>query len=220
MAEGPDENAPPQPILIHGGTPALETEALPNPWPSSVAQEGQSKVEVGSTQPYHGVSNETIQAYEIVLRDKPNTTSIGLLGVVFLFFVPFGFLYMADFDVLFNEGEELCCGSMLFGAVLLLLSFLQESAWNSRKKMAQNRALEPPKSTPPPRSPRLGVSSIAGAAASTSGYFLGASFRDVIPGSSTPRPALMERSMGEYLAAPALLGEPAVQQSFLSYFNT
>ena len=26
--------------------------------------------------------------------------------------------------------------------------------------------------------------------------------------------------MGEYLAAPALLDEPAVQQSFLSYFNT
>ncbi len=141
MAEGPDENAPPQPILIHGGTPALETEALPNPWPSSVAQEGQSKVEVGSTQPYHGVSNETIQAYEIVLRDKPNSTPIGLLGIVFLFVVPFGFLYMADFDVLFSEGEELCCGSMLLGAVLLLLSFLQESAWNSRKKMAQNRLM-------------------------------------------------------------------------------
>ena len=32
--------------------------------------------------------------------------------------------------------------------------------------------------------------------------------------------ALIERSMGEYLAAPALLDEPAVQQSFLSYFNT
>ena len=26
--------------------------------------------------------------------------------------------------------------------------------------------------------------------------------------------------MGEYLAAPALLDEPAVQQSFLCYFNT
>ena len=32
--------------------------------------------------------------------------------------------------------------------------------------------------------------------------------------------ALIGRSMGEYLAAPALLDEPAVQQSFLSYFNT
>ena len=141
MADGPKENAPPQPILIHGGTPALETEALPNPWPSSVAQEGQSKVEVGSTQPYHGVSNETIQAYEIVLRDKPNSTPIGLLGIVFLFAVPFGFLYMSDFDVLFSDGEELCCGSMLLGAVLLLVSTVQDKAWSNRKTSAQKRLM-------------------------------------------------------------------------------
>ena len=141
MADGPEENGPPQPILIHGGTPALETEALPNPWPSSVAQEGQSKVEVGSTQPYHGVSNETIQAYEIVLRDKPNSTPIGLLGIVFLFVVPFGFLYMSDFDVLFSDGEELCCGSMILGLMLLLVSTVQDTAWSNRKKLAQKRVM-------------------------------------------------------------------------------
>ena len=141
MAEGPEENAPPQPILIHGGRSTLETEPPPISEPLPDTKEGHSGVETAPNQPHHGVSNETIQAYEIVLRDKPNTTSIGLLGVVFLFFVPFGFLYMADFDVLFNEGEELCCGSMLLGAVLLLLSFLQESAWSSRKKMAQNRLM-------------------------------------------------------------------------------
>lgn len=141
MADGPKENAPPQPILIHGGRSTLEAEPSPisKPWPD--AEEGNSDVAMAPNQPYHGVSNETIQAYEIVLRDKPNTTSIGLLAVVFLFVVPFGFLYMADFDVLFSEGEELCCGSMLLGAVLLLLSFLQESAWSSRRKLAQNRLM-------------------------------------------------------------------------------
>ena len=141
MAEEPEKNGPPQPILIHGGRSTLETEPPPISEPLPDAEEGHSGVETAPNQPYHGVSNETIQAYEIVLRDKPNSTPIGLLGIVFLFVVPFGFLYMADFDVLFSEGEELCCGSMLFGAVLLLLSFLQESAWNSRKKMAQNRLM-------------------------------------------------------------------------------
>ena len=48
---------------------------------------------------------------------------------------------MSDFDVLFNDGEELCCGSMLLGAVLLLISFLQEGAWSSRRKLAQNRLM-------------------------------------------------------------------------------
>ena len=141
MADGPKENAPPQPILIHSGTPALETEPSPNVelWPD--AEEGHSGVETAPSQPSHGVSNETIEAYEIVLRDKPNTTSIGLLAVLFLFVVPFGFLYMADFDVLFNDGEELCCGSMLLGAALLLISFLQEGAWSSRRKLAQNRLM-------------------------------------------------------------------------------
>jgi len=141
MADDSEEKRPPQPILIQGGTQILETEPSPISEPLPDAEEGNSGVAMAPNQPYHGVSNETIQAYEIVLRDKPNTTSIGLLGVAFLFFVPFGFLYMADFDVLFHEGEELCCGSMLLGAVLLLLSFLQESAWSSRKKMAQNRLM-------------------------------------------------------------------------------
>ena len=141
MADGPEENAPPQPILIHSGTPALETEPSPNsePWPDP--KEGHSGVETAPNQSSHVVSNETIEAYEIVLRNKPNTTAIGLLAVVFLFVVPFGFLYMADFDVLFSDGEELCCGSMLLGAVLLLISFLQEGAWSSKRKLAQNRLM-------------------------------------------------------------------------------
>ena len=141
MAEGPEENAPPQPILIHGGRSTLETEPPPISEPLPDTGEGHSGVETAPNQPHHGVSNETIQAYEIVLRDKPNTTSIGLLGVVFLFFVPFGFLYMADFDVLFNEGEELCCGSMLLGAVLLLVSTVQDKAWSNRKTSAQKRLM-------------------------------------------------------------------------------
>ncbi len=141
MAEEPEENGPPQPILIHAGTPTLETEASPVPEPSPGAEEEESKVETAPNQFSHGVSDETIQAYEIVLRDKPNSTPIGLLGIVFLFVVPFGFLYMSDYDVLFSDGEELCCGSMILGLMLLLVSTVQDNAWSNRKKLAQKRVM-------------------------------------------------------------------------------
>ena len=141
MAEEPEENSPPQPILIHGGTATLETKASIIPEISPVAHEGQTPVETVSTHSSNVVSDETIQAYEIILRDKPNSTPIGLLGIVFLFVIPFGFLYMSDFDVLFSDGEELCCGSMLLGAVLLLVSTVQDNAWSNRKKSAQKRLM-------------------------------------------------------------------------------
>ena len=141
MADESEEKSPPQPILIQGGTPILETKASIIPEKSPVAQEGHTPVETVSTHSSGVVSDETILAYEIVLRDKPNSTPIGLLGIVFLFAVPFGFLYMSDFDVLFSDGEELCCGSMLLGAVLLLVSTVQDKAWSNRKTSAQKRLM-------------------------------------------------------------------------------
>jgi hypothetical protein len=141
MADGPEENAPPQPILIHSGTPALETEPSPNsePWPDP--KEGHSGVETAPNQSSHVVSNETIEAYEIVLRDKPNSTPIGLLGIVFLFVVPITMLYASDFDILFDDEANLCCGSMILGLMLLLVSAVQDNAWSNRRKLAQNRLM-------------------------------------------------------------------------------
>jgi hypothetical protein len=141
MADGPEENSPPQPILIHSGTPAMETGASPISEPLPDAEEGNSRVEMAPNQSSHVVSNETIEAYEIVLRGKPNSTPIGLVGIVFLFVVPITMLYASDFDVLFSDGEELCCGSMILGLVLLLVSAVQDNAWSNRRKQAQNRLM-------------------------------------------------------------------------------
>ena len=141
MADESEEKSPPQPILIQSGTPILETKASIIPEKSPVAQEEHTPVETVSTHSSSVVSDETIQAYEIVLRDKPNSTPIGLLGIVFLFVVPFGFLYMSDFDVLFSDGEELCCGSMILGLMLLSVSAVQDNAWSNRRKVAQKRLM-------------------------------------------------------------------------------
>ena len=141
MAEEPEENSPPQPILIHGGTPTLETEASPVPEPSPAAEEESAKVETAPNQFSHGVSDETIQAYEIVLRNKPNTNTIGVLTIIFLFVIPAVMLYSTGFDILFEDEATFCCGSIILGLVLGLILSVTEAEWGQKRKRAEKRVM-------------------------------------------------------------------------------
>lgn len=141
MAEVPEENSPPQPILIHSGTPTLEAEASPVPEPSPAAEEENAKVDAAPNQFSHGVSDETIQAYEIVLRNKPNTNTMGVLTIILLFVIPAVMLYSSGLEILFDDEIFFCCGSVILGLILGLIVSVTDAEWGQKRKKAQKRVM-------------------------------------------------------------------------------
>lgn len=157
MAEEPEGNSPPQPIVIHASPSTLETEALPILEPSvsdSTPQGGtpQPTPDEPVASPDDGQTNltnrlaEAIERYE-TLKSTSDPGNV-LIAISFLIMAVSLFIGVsAAIDGLFNggsgDGAELCCGGLLTGALLGGGGALQSNSYHEevKKALAEVKAL-------------------------------------------------------------------------------
>ena len=136
-------NAPPQPILIQGGTSAeLSADSGPtalNP-PSSFND---------STNDTSGELRKALSRVNFISGTKTSNIRLGGLALFFTFGIPLFILIITDGDVLFEEEEVLCCGSVLLGLLMAFIISYRDYTWNRSLLAAQCDALEQANILPP-----------------------------------------------------------------------
>ena len=136
-------NAPPQPILIQGGT-SLESSADSRPTVLNPASSFND-----STNDTSGELRKALESRELHFRNKNFQHQIGWSCPLLYVRIPLFILIITDGDVSFEGEEVLCCSSVLLGLLMAFIISYRDYTWNRSLLAAQCDALEQANILPP-----------------------------------------------------------------------
>ena len=136
MAADKQVKAPPQPILIQGNT-SLESSADSRPTPLNLPSSFNDSANDTS-----GELQKALSRVKFISETKTSNIRLGGLALLFMFGIPLFIFIITDGDVLFEEEEALCCGSVLVGLLMISIITYRNYTWNRSLVAAQCDALE------------------------------------------------------------------------------
>ena len=116
-----------EPAKVNEQTTSATTAPLPSRSPTFV--QDPSTVE------------EALAKVQFLQDNKPNTNGLLAFGLLFLFAVPMVLFIGTDADIIFDDGIFVCCFSMIFGIVLILLAETKQNEWKKSVRLAKAEAL-------------------------------------------------------------------------------
>ena len=138
MGKETEGDGPPQPILIQGSSiiePAKVNEQTTSATTAPLPSRSPTFVQDPST------VEEALAKVQFLQDNKPNTNGLLAFGLLFLFAVPMVLFIGTDADIIFDDGIFVCCFSMIFGIVLILLAETKQNEWKKSVRLAKAEAL-------------------------------------------------------------------------------
>ena len=142
MSDEPSEDRPPQPILIQSGIASTgelvlseQSDASAPVKPANATSDGLAKA---------------IAHYEDLMAMKDPGNGLGYIGIFFLFGGPIlGFSSLDSFMDL-EEAANICCGGIIIGIVLSLVSLVKSGTYQDEVKKAYRAVQAEAMIQPPP----------------------------------------------------------------------